>query len=72
MSLAGDRLTDDLVILRSLRLRLAGRVERVAPLLVPVELDIEVAPADQLGVGRLLARVVSRMHDAVRDGERVG
>src|SRR2546421_9494334 len=44
-----DRLADDLVLGRPLRLRLAGRVERIAVLLVPVELHVEVAPADQLG-----------------------
>ena len=72
MSSRVDRLADDLVVLRILRLGLAGRIERVAPLLVPVELDVEVAPADQLGIGRLLRRIALGVHDAVGDGERVG
>ena len=70
--LARDRLADDLVILRILRLGLAGRVERVAPLLVPIELHVEITAADQLGIGGALARVVLGMHHAVADGERVG
>jgi len=70
--LAVDRLADDLVVLRVLRLRLAGGIERVAPLLVPLELDVEVAPADQLGIGRLLRRIALGVHDAVGDGERIG
>ena len=45
-----DRLADDLVLAWILRLRLAGRVERVAVLFVPVELDVEIFSADQLGV----------------------
>ncbi len=45
--LALDRLADDLVLARILWLRLAGRVEGVAVLLVPVELDIEILAADQ-------------------------
>ena len=69
--LAGDRLADDLVVLRVLRLRLAGSIERIAHLLVPVELDVEVAPADQLGIGRLLRRIGLGVHDAVADGERL-
>ena len=67
-----DRLADDLVVLRVLRLGLAGRIEVVADLLVPVELDVEVAPADQFGVGRLLRRIGLGMHDAVGDDERIG
>ena len=70
--LARDRLADDPVILRVLGLGLAGRVEGVVELLIPVELDVEIAPADQLGVGRFLARIALGMHHAVGDGERVG
>ena len=69
---AFDRLADDLVVLRVLRLGLAGGVERIADLLVPFELDVEIAPADQLGVARLLGRVAFGVHDAVGDGELVG
>ena len=69
---AFDRLADDLVVLRVLRLGLAGGVKRVADLLVPFKLDVEVAAADQLGVARLLRRVARRMHYAVDDGELVG
>src|SRR5262249_30122885 len=70
--LARDRLADDLVTLGILRLCLARGVEGVAILLVPIELDVEIAPADQLGVGRFLARIVLGVHHAVGDGERVG
>ncbi len=67
-----DRLADNSVVLWIFRLRLAGRVERVADLLVPVELDVEVPPADQLGVGNLLVAVECGAHDAVSDNELVG
>ncbi len=70
--LALDALADDLVVLGILRLRLAGRVERIAVFLVPGELDVEVLPADQVGIARLLGGIVLRVHDAVRDGELVG
>src|ERR1700684_627801 len=43
-----DRLAADLVILGLLRLRLAGRGERFAVFAVPVEVDVEIAPADEL------------------------
>ncbi len=69
---AFDRLADDLVLARLLRLRLAGRIERIAPLLVPVELDVEIAPADQLGVARLLVAVERGVDDAVHDDELIG
>src|SRR5262249_4720211 len=46
--LALDALADDLVILEVFRLGLARCIERVAVLLVPVELDVEVLAADQL------------------------
>jgi hypothetical protein len=49
-----DRLADDLVLAGFLGLRLAGRVQRVAVLPVPVELDIEILPADQLRIGDTL------------------
>jgi hypothetical protein len=70
--LARDRLADDLVIFCVLRLGLARRVKDVAPLLVPIELHVEITAADQLGVGGALARVALGMHHAVADGERVG
>ncbi len=66
-----DRLADDLVLLVVLRLRLAGRVERIADLLVPFELRVEVLPADQLGIGDLLVRVALGVDDAVGDGELI-
>ena len=53
---ARNRLADDLVGLRIFRLRLAGRVERIAVFAVPVEMDVEELPADQLGVADLLGR----------------
>ena len=48
--LARDWLTDDPVLLPVLRLCLARSIERVIEFLVPVELDVEVTPADELGV----------------------
>src|SRR4051812_430013 len=45
---AGDRLTDHLVVRGLLREGLAGSIERVAKLLVPIQLDIKVSPADEV------------------------
>ncbi len=67
-----DRLADDLVFLGVLRRRLARRVERVADLLVPFKLDVEVAPADQLGVGGALRGIALGVDDAVGDGQLIG
>ena len=67
-----DRLADDLVLARIFRLRFAGRVERVALLLVPVELDIEIFAADQLGVGNAFRLVVACAHNAISDDKLVG
>jgi hypothetical protein len=53
-----DRLADDLVVLVGLGLRLARGIERVAHLLVPLELHVEVFAAEQLGVGCRLRHVV--------------
>jgi len=52
--LALDRLANDLVLTRLLGLRLAGRVKRVAVLLVPGELNVEILTADQLRIGNAL------------------
>ena len=60
-----DRLADDLVILRVLRLGLARRVQRIAVFAVPVELHIEIAAADQFGVAYLLCCVAYGVDDAV-------
>src|SRR5215831_1462815 len=46
-----DRLTDDLVLARLLRLRLARRIQGVAVCLVPVQLNVEVLAADELRIG---------------------
>ena len=73
--LARDLLADDLVLARLLRHRLAGRVERVAVLLVPLELGVEVAPADQVGIGfraRGVVRGILEADDAVDDDQSVG
>ena len=70
--LALDRLTDDLVIFRVLRLGFAGRVKRIADLLVPVELDVEVATADQIGIADLLRGVARGVDDAVRHCQLIG
>ena len=69
--LALDRLADDLVLGVLLGLRLAGGIERVAHLLVPVELDVEVFAADQFGIAGLLVAVEGRAHRAVDDDELV-
>ncbi len=70
--LALDRLADDFVCGVRLRLRLAGCVERIAPLLVPLELDVEVAPADQFGIGRFLVAIERGAHRAIDDDKLVG
>ena len=67
-----DRLANDLVFARLLRLRLARRVQRVAVLLVPVELDVEVLAADHLRIGNALGLVVGGADHAVGNGELVG
>ena len=67
-----DRLADDLVILGIFWLRLARCVKRVAVLLVPVELDVEILAADHLRIGNALGLVVAGAHHAVIDGELVG
>src|ERR1700733_1046255 len=64
-----DRLTDDFVLAWLLRLRLAGRVQRVANLLVPGELNVEILPTDQLRIGYVLRRIVDNADDAVVDNE---
>ena len=68
--LAGDivalnRLADDGVVLRGLRLGFARRIERVAVFAVPVELHIEELAADQVGVACLFARIAGGADDAV-------
>jgi hypothetical protein len=67
-----DRLADDLVVAWLFRLRLAGRIEGVAELLVPVELNVEIFPADHLRVGDALGLVVTGAHHAVSDDELFG
>ncbi len=69
--LALDRLADDLVFARVLGLRLAGRIKRVAVFLVPVELDVEIAAADQVGVADFFRSVGLRMHHAVGHSQLV-
>ena len=70
--LALDRLTDDLVIFRVLRLGFAGRVKRIADFFVPVELDVEVATANQIGIADLLRGVARGVDDAVRHRQLIG
>ncbi len=67
-----DRLADDLVVLRIFRLRLARRVERIAVFAVPVEMDVEVTPADELGVAHLLGGIAHRMDNTVGDRQLIG
>src|SRR5439155_27159955 len=69
--LARDRLADGVILLRVLRLGFAWGIERVAVFLVPVELDVEVAPTDQLLVGDLLLRVGLGVDDAPAHRELV-
>jgi hypothetical protein len=69
---ARHRLAHNDVILRVLRLRFAGGVERVPDLLVPIELHVEIASPDELGVGRLFCCVGFGMHHTLGDGERIG
>src|SRR5262249_52939425 len=64
---AREGLADDLVLVRRLRLGLDFRFELVADLAVPIQLDVEEAPADQLGIGRLLRWVAGDRDDAVVD-----
>ena len=66
------RLSDDRVILRILRLRLAGRIERIAVFAIPVEMNVEVLPADQLGVADCLGGIASGVDDAVGHRELIG
>ena len=54
---AGNRLADNLVLFRIFRLCLARCIQRIVELAVPGELDVEIAPADQLGVRDFLGRV---------------
>ena len=69
----GSGCADDLVLARLLRLRLAGRVERDCRIcLFQSSCDVEIAPADQLGVADLLRRIAAGVHDAVGDGELIG
>ena len=67
-----DRLADDFVLARFFRLRLAGSVERVAVLLVPVELDVEILAADQLRIGNALGLVVGGADHAIIDRKFLG
>jgi hypothetical protein len=69
---ARDRPADDLVGARILRLRLARGIKRIARLLVPVELDVEIPPADQLRVGDLFGLVALRLHSALDHRQFVG
>ena len=69
---ARNRLADDGVLFRVLGLGLPGSVEGIANLLVPLELDVEIAPADELGVGDLFRGVSFGLHDAVAHRKRIG
>src|ERR1700722_14034351 len=67
--LSFDWLAYDFVLARLLGLRLAGRVQRVANLLVPGELNVEILSADQLRIGNALRWIVGNADDAVVDNE---
>ena len=67
----GARLADDLVFARRFELRLAFDQKLVAVVLVPVELNVEVAPADELAVGHLLRRAAAVADHAVDHRESI-
>ena len=67
--LSFDWLANDLMLARLLGLSLARRVQRVAILLVPGELNVEILSADQLHIGNALRRIVGNADDAVVDNE---
>ncbi len=58
---------DDPVFGRRLHLRLDPDVHGVAGLLVPLDLTVEIAAADQLGITRFLRRIGDGVHHAVVD-----
>ena len=62
---ACNRLADDGVILGILRLCLAGSVKRIAVFAVPVEMDVEEPPADEIGVTDALRGVGRGVNNAV-------
>ena len=75
--LAGDvvarnRLADDGVVLRVLRLGFARRIERVAVFAVPVEMHVEKLAADKIGVARLFACIAGGADDTVLHRELAG
>ena len=69
MSSRGKDLPISLYSLWRLRLGVADRLQRIAPLLVPLELVVEVSAADQLLVGGLLGGIGLGGDHAVVDDE---
>ncbi len=69
--LTPNRPPDDLVFAWFLWLRLAGSVQGVADFLVPVELNVEILPPNQLCVARLLGIITLGVNNAVRNGQLV-
>ncbi len=66
---AREGFPDDAVFGRRLNLRLDLDVHGVAGLLVPLDLAVEIAAADQLGVADFFRRVGDRAHHAVVDAQ---
>ena len=69
---ARDGLADDGVVFRVFGPGLTRCVQRVADLFVPVELDFEIAPADELAIGGLSRRIRFGVDDALSHGELLG
>ncbi len=66
---ARERFSDDPVLGGGLGLRLDLDVHGVADLLVPLDLVVEVAPADQLGIARFLRGIGNGAYHAVVDAQ---
>ena len=66
---ARRRGADDFVLLVALGLGGCGQRQRVAILVVPADLRMEIAAADHLGIADLLRRIAHNRNDAVIDGQ---